>query len=64
MKDLIFETDHTYDNIVNHMIIGTKIYIISGYHQVISEDKMGKYGISGILNKPFEIDELKKIVNA
>ena len=40
-----------------------KIYIISGYHQVISEKKMEECGIKGILNKPFDLDQLKRIVN-
>jgi DNA-binding NtrC family response regulator len=41
----------------------TKVYIISGYHQLLSEEKMHEYGISGLLNKPFDIEELKRIVN-
>jgi len=43
---------------------GTKVYIISGYHQLLSEEKMNEFGISGLLNKPFDIEELKRIVNA
>ena len=42
---------------------GTKVYIISGYHQLLSEEKMAEYGISGLLDKPFDKDELKRIVN-
>ncbi len=43
---------------------GTKVYIISGYHQLLSDEKMNEFGISGLLNKPFDIEELKRIVNA
>jgi len=43
---------------------GTKVYIISGYHQILPEDKMSEYGVSGLLDKPFEIEELKRILNA
>ncbi len=43
---------------------GTRVYIISGYHQILSEEKMCEYGISGLLDKPFEIEELKRILNA
>ncbi len=42
----------------------TKVYIISGYHQLLSEEKMCEYGVSGLLDKPFEIEELKRILNA
>jgi DNA-binding NtrC family response regulator len=41
-----------------------KVYIISGYHQLLSDEKMKEYGICGLLNKPFDIEELKRIVNA
>jgi CheY-like chemotaxis protein len=41
-----------------------RVYIISGYHQLLPEDKMKEYGITGLLNKPFDIEELKRIVNA
>jgi DNA-binding NtrC family response regulator len=43
---------------------GTKVYIISGYHQLLSEEKMCEYGVTGLLDKPFEIEELKRILNA
>ena len=42
---------------------GKKVYIISGYHQLLSDKKMEEYGVSGILNKPFELDELKMVVD-
>lgn len=48
---------------INNSCPGKKVYIISGYHQLLSEKKMQEYGISGILNKPFELDELKKVVD-
>ncbi|MFO7811322.1 MAG: response regulator [Candidatus Delongbacteria bacterium] len=40
-----------------------KVFIISGYHQILSEKKMEEYGVSGILNKPFDIEELKRVIN-
>jgi DNA-binding NtrC family response regulator len=49
---------------IKHDCPGKKVYIISGYHQLLSEQKMSDYGICGILNKPFDIEELKRIVNA
>ncbi|MBU4487344.1 MAG: response regulator [Candidatus Delongbacteria bacterium] len=42
---------------------GTKVYIISGYHKLLSDEKMVEYGICGFLNKPFDMEELKRIVN-
>ncbi|MBN2789519.1 MAG: response regulator [Candidatus Delongbacteria bacterium] len=40
-----------------------KVYIVSGYHNVLSNEKMEKYGVSGLLDKPFKMDELKEILN-
>jgi len=48
---------------INSNYVGIKVYIISGYHQLISEEKMKEYGISGLLNKPFDIEEIKRIAN-
>lgn len=48
---------------INCICPGKKVYIISGYHQLLSDKKMQEYGVSGILNKPFELEELKKVVD-
>ena len=39
-----------------------KVYIVSGFHNVLSEEKMQKYGVCGLLDKPFKMDELKEIL--
>ncbi|MDA3885077.1 MAG: response regulator [Candidatus Delongbacteria bacterium] len=39
-----------------------KVYIVSGYHSVLSDEKMVKYGVCGLLDKPFKMDELKEIL--
>ncbi len=39
------------------------VYIISGYHQLLSEQKMAECGIKGVLNKPFDLDQLKRILS-
>ena len=39
-----------------------KVYIVSGYHGILSSEKMLKYGVCGLLDKPFKMDELEKIL--
>ncbi|NOR44324.1 MAG: response regulator [Candidatus Delongbacteria bacterium] len=39
-----------------------KVYIVSGYHNILSDEKMLKYGVCGLLDKPFKMDELKEIL--
>ena len=39
-----------------------KVYISSGYHNILSDEKMSKYGVCGLLDKPFKMDELRDIL--
>lgn len=37
-------------------------YLISGYAQILSDEEMNEYGIKGILEKPFKMDEIERII--
>ncbi|MDA3839328.1 MAG: response regulator [Candidatus Delongbacteria bacterium] len=55
-------TGYDISKIIKEKYPSVKVYIVSGYHSVLSEEKMSKYGVSGLLDKPFKMEELKEIL--
>lgn len=55
-------TGYDIAKIVKEKYPKVKVYIVSGYHNVLSIEKMEKYGVCGLLDKPFKMDELKDIL--
>ncbi|MCK5760974.1 MAG: response regulator [Candidatus Delongbacteria bacterium] len=55
-------TGYEIAEIIKEKYPSVKVYIVSGYHSVLSSEKMSKYGVCGLLDKPFKMDELEKIL--
>lgn len=55
-------TGYDIAKIIKEKYTNVKVYIVSGYHNVLSNEKMSKFGVCGLLDKPFKMDELKEIL--
>ena len=55
-------TGYEIAEVIKEKYPSVKVYIVSGYHNVLSTEKMSKYGVCGLLDKPFKMDELEKIL--
>lgn len=55
-------TGYDVAKIVKEKYSNVKVYIVSGYHNVLSNENMLKYGVTGLLDKPFKMEELKEIL--
>ena len=55
-------TGYEIAEVIKEKYPSVKVYIVSGYHSVLSSEKMSKYGVCGLLDKPFKMDELEKIL--